>query len=72
MIRDEAGFAAMLGMKKGDRVAQANGIALRAPDDVIDRGAASAGGQSAGAARRASRGNEPRELMLLNASACPG
>ena len=35
VIRDEAGFAAMLGMKKGDRVAQANGIALRAPDDVI-------------------------------------
>jgi hypothetical protein len=71
VIRDEAGFAAMLGMKKGDRVAQANGIALRAPDDVIVAVlrplAASQPVRLVG-----SRGSEPRELMLLNASVCPG
>ncbi len=71
VIRDEAGFAAMLGMKKGDRVAQANGIALRAPDDVIVAVlrplAASQPVRLTG-----SRGTEPRELMILNASACPG
>ena len=71
MIRDEAGFAAMLGMKKGDRVAQANGIALRAPDDVIVAVlrplAASQPVRLIG-----SRGNEARELIILNAGACPG
>ena len=71
VIRDEAGFAAMLGMKKGDRVAQANGIALRAPDDVIIAVlrplAASQPVRLIG-----SRGNEARELIILNAGACPG
>jgi len=31
-VRDESGFAAMLGLKRGDRIAQANGIALTAPE----------------------------------------
>jgi len=70
VIRDEAGFAAMLGMKKGDRVTQANGIALRAPDDVIVAVlrplAASQPVRLVG-----SRGTQPRELMIINASACP-
>lgn len=71
VIREEAGFAAMLGMRKGDRVAQANGIALRAPEDVIVAIlrplAASQPVRLVG-----SRGSEPRELMILNASVCPG
>ena len=71
VIRDEAGFAAMLGMKKGDRVTQANGIALRAPEDVIVAVlrplAASQAVRLSG-----SRGSEARELMILNASVCPG
>ena len=70
VIRDESGFAALLGMKKGDRIAQANGIALRSPDDVVVAVlrplAASQPVRLAG-----SRGSEPRELMLLNASVCP-
>jgi hypothetical protein len=35
-IRDDNGFTAMLAMKKGDRVEQGNGIALRAPDDLVN------------------------------------
>jgi hypothetical protein len=35
VVRDESGFATMLGLKRGDRVEQANGIALTVPDDVI-------------------------------------
>ena len=70
IIRDESGFAALLGMKRGDRIAQANGIALRSPDDVVVAVlrplAASQPVRLAG-----SRGSEPRELMLLNASVCP-
>lgn len=34
VVRDNGGFGAMLGLKSGDRIAQANGIALRVPDDV--------------------------------------
>jgi hypothetical protein len=69
VVRDEAGFAALLGMKKGDRVTQANGIALRAPEDVIFAVlrplAASQAVRLTG-----SRGNEPRELVIVNAGAC--
>ena len=34
VVRTDNGFAAMLGLKSGDRLAQANGIALTVPDDV--------------------------------------
>jgi len=34
VVRDNGGFGAMLGLKSGDLIAQANGIALRVPDDV--------------------------------------
>ena len=35
IVRDESGFAAMLGLKRGDRIEQANGIALTTPADVV-------------------------------------
>lgn len=35
VVREDNGFGAMLGLKAGDRIAQANGIALGAPDDVV-------------------------------------
>jgi type II secretion system (T2SS) protein C len=34
VVRDGNGFGTMLGLQAGDRIAQANGIALRVPDDV--------------------------------------
>ncbi len=34
VVRDGSGFGPMLGLQAGDRIAQANGIALRVPDDV--------------------------------------
>jgi hypothetical protein len=34
VVREDNGFGAMLGLKTGDRIAQANGIALSVPDDV--------------------------------------
>jgi hypothetical protein len=34
VVRSAEGFGAMLGLKTGDRLTQANGIALAAPDDV--------------------------------------
>ena len=35
VVRDDSGFAAMLGLKRGDRITQANGIALMNPDDIV-------------------------------------
>jgi hypothetical protein len=34
-VRDQSGFASMLGLRPGDRITQANGIALAGVDDVL-------------------------------------
>ncbi len=70
VVRDDSGFIAMLAMQKGDRLEQANGIALTAPDDVVGavlkplaaNQAVRVTGARAGAAR---------EWLLLNAGTCP-
>jgi len=69
-VRDDSGFSAMLAMKKGDRIEQANGIALRAPEDIVN---AVLRPLTAGQAVRlvGSRGGMPREWLLLNAGTCP-
>jgi hypothetical protein len=70
VVRDAGGFGQMLGLQPGDRVEQANGIALTAPDDVV------------GAVLRPLAANQPvrltgkrngqkRELWIANAS-CSG
>jgi hypothetical protein len=69
-VRDDSGFSAMLAMKKGDRIEQANGIALRTPDDIIG---AVLRPLAAGQAVRliGSRGGVQREWLLQNAGTCP-
>jgi hypothetical protein len=69
-VREDSGFSAMLAMKKGDRIEQANGIALRATDDIVN---AVLRPLTAGQAVRlvGSRGGVPREWLLLNAGSCP-
>jgi hypothetical protein len=71
VVLDESGFAGMLGLRKGDRVAHANGIALRSTDDVV---LAILRPLAANQAVRVvgQRGNEPREFVIVNASACRG
>jgi hypothetical protein len=70
VVRDETGLAAMLGMKVGDRVVQADGIALVAIDDVLTAVvkplAASRPVRLSG-----TREGKPREWLFLNAGACP-
>ena len=69
-MRDETGLAAMLGMKVGDRIVQANGIALVAIDDVLTAVVkplvASQPVRLSG-----TREGKPREWLFLNAGACP-
>jgi hypothetical protein len=71
VVRDEGGFAAMLGLKRDDRIEQANGIALRSTDDVVGAVlrplAASQSVRLAG-----TRQGQRRELLLQNAGRCPG
>jgi hypothetical protein len=69
-VRDETGLAAMLGMKAGDRIAQANGIALGSIDDVL---AAVVKPLVASQAVRltGTRNGQPREWLFVNAGACP-
>jgi hypothetical protein len=68
-VRDETGLAAMLGMKPGDRITQANGIALGSIDDVLTAVVkplvASQPVRVAG-----TRDGQPREWLFVNASAC--
>jgi type II secretory pathway component PulC len=70
VVRDETGLAAMLGLKKGDRVTLANGIALRAPEDVIVSILRPLAANQA-VRVQGTRGTETRELLILNAGACP-
>ncbi len=70
-VRDESGFAVMLGMKAGDRMAVANGIALSGIDDVLTAVVkpllASQTVRVTG-----TRGGRPAEWLFVNAGACPG
>jgi hypothetical protein len=70
-MRDDTGFATMLGMRAGDRMAQANGIALSAADDVVVAVVkpllASQPVRVAG-----TRDGKPAEWLFVNAGACPG
>jgi hypothetical protein len=70
-VRDESGFATMLGLKPGDRVAEANGIALNGPDDAlvaIVRPLMA----SQPVRVRGTRDGKKAEWLLVNAGACPG
>jgi len=70
VVREDGGFATMLGLAKGDRLLQANGIPLREPDDVIGavlRPVAASRPVRIGG----TRGAAPRELLIVNATTCP-
>ena len=70
VVREDGGFGALLGLQSGDRLAQANGIALTVPDDVtsaiIRPLIANQGVRLLG-----SRGGATHELWLANV-ACAG
>jgi len=70
VVRDEGGFATLLGLARGDRLTVANGVALQDTDDlvaaVLKPLIASQPVRIAGL-----RAGQPREILVLNAGACP-
>ena len=70
-IRDNSGFSTMLGMSAGDRMTQANGIALVNVEDVlvafVKPLVANQQVRVAG-----TRDGKPAEWLFVNAGACPG
>jgi general secretion pathway protein C len=69
VVRDGGGFAAMLGLKPGDRLRDANGIALTANNDLLVAVVKPLQANQAVRVRGAREGAE-LELLLVNASAC--
>ena len=70
VVRDDSGFIAMLAMKRQDRLEQANGIALAAPEDIVGAVLKPLSGNQA-VRITGSRDGAPREWLLLNAGTCP-
>ena len=71
VVRDQSGFAGMLGLKNGDRVERANGIALALPDDIaatILRPLT----RSQPVWLAGTRDGKPQQWIYLNAGSCPG
>jgi hypothetical protein len=69
-VRDQSGFVTMLAMKKGDRLEQANGVALAVPDDVVRAVLKPLAAQQP-VRVIGTRDGAPREWLLLNAGSCP-
>jgi hypothetical protein len=71
VVRDQSGFAGMLGLKNGDRVERANGIPLALPDDIaatILRPLT----RSQPVWLAGTRDGKPQQWLYLNAGSCPG
>jgi hypothetical protein len=69
VVRDDSGVAAMLGLKTGDRLLTASGIALAAPDDLL--AAVVRPLQASQPVRVAgTRDGKALEWLLVNAAAC--
>ncbi|HKW80281.1 MAG TPA: hypothetical protein VJQ49_04670 [Casimicrobiaceae bacterium] len=71
VVRDQSGYAGMLGLKNGDRVERANGIALEVPDD-IPATVIKPLVRSQQVWLQGTRGGKPQQWLYLNAGACPG
>jgi hypothetical protein len=71
IVRDQSGFAGMLGLKNGDRVERANGIALSMPGDIAST-VLQPLTKSQAVWVAGTRDGKPQQWLYLNAGACPG
>jgi hypothetical protein len=70
IVRDQSGFAGMMGLRNGDRVERANGIALTLPDDIAAT-VLKPLTRSQAVWVSGSRDGRPAQWLYLNAGACP-
>jgi len=71
IVRDQSGFAGMMGLRNGDRVERANGIALALPEDIAAT-VLKPLTRSQAVWVSGSRDSKPQQWLYLNAGACPG
>jgi hypothetical protein len=71
IVRDQSGFAGMLGLKNGDRVERANGIPLTIPGDIVST-VLQPLTKSQAVWVAGTRDGKPQQWLYLNAGACPG
>ena len=71
IVRDQSGFAGMMGLRNGDRVERANGIALTLPEDIAAT-VLKPLTRSQAVWVSGSRDGKPAQWLYLNAGACPG
>jgi hypothetical protein len=71
IVRDQSGFAGMMGLRSGDRVERANGIALALPEDIAAT-VLKPLTRSQAVWVSGSRDGRPAQWLYLNAGACPG
>jgi type II secretory pathway component PulC len=70
VVRDQSGFAGMLGLKNGDRVERANGIPLVLPSDIAST-VLQPLTKSQAVWVAGTRDGKPQQWLFLNAGACP-
>ena len=70
IVRDQSGFAGMMGLRSGDRLERANGIALALPDDVA-ASVLQPLTRSQSVAVSGTRDGKTQQWLYVNAGACP-
>ena len=70
VVRDQSGFAGMMGLRNGDAIERANGIALSIPDDVAAT-VLQPLTRSQSVWVSGSRDGKAQQWLYLNAGACP-
>jgi hypothetical protein len=70
VVRDQSGFAGMMGLKNGDHVERANGIALAIPDDIAAT-VLKPLTRSQLVWVSGTREDKPQQWLYMNAGACP-
>jgi hypothetical protein len=70
VVRDQSGFASMMGLRNGDHVERANGIALAIPDDIAAT-VLKPLTRSQPVWVSGLRDDKPQQWLYLNAGACP-
>jgi hypothetical protein len=70
VVRDQSGFAGMMGLRNGDHVERANGIALSIPDDIA-AAVLKPLTRSQAVFLSGVRDGKPQQWLYLNAGGCP-